>query len=202
MNLAVLLLMSAVSAPPNAASEHKRYIALHHDWQRIHETATRERTPANACLVLDPRVGAVWIEKDGKTDSRDVQALPSGLDWSAYLVTPQGVTEIPFPVRLNRPDADVRNDDDTEQIWVVGSGKDESWQFSVSASPVGHAFHVGSGSPISSITVTVPHLNAATRNEPPRESILVSGRPQRRKWADVVRNEWFSVNVVRSAAVP
>ena len=116
MNLAVMFLVAAVSAPPDAASEHERYIALHHDWQRIHETAARERTPANASLVFDPREGAVWIERDGKKGSRDVRALPSGLDRSAYHVTPQGVTQIPFPVRLNRPDADPRNDDDTEHI--------------------------------------------------------------------------------------
>lgn len=211
MKLAMMLLVVAVATPDitRAQSElhkqslaeveqHKKYLALHHEWQRLHESRTQEPSSANAQLVIDPREEAVWIEKDGKTDARDVRALPSGLEWSAYHVTTQGVTEIPFPVRLNRPRDRIQNEDDTEVIWIVGFGKGRSWQFSVSASPAAHAFHVGSGSPISSINVTMPRLKAATPQALPRDSMLLPGSPHPRKWSDDVHNKYFSVHVQRA----
>ena len=202
MNLAIMLLIAAVSAPPDAVVENERYMALHREWQRIHESNANEKTPANAVFVIDPREGTVCIEKDRTIEARDTRVLPSGLNWSAYLITPQGVTQISFPVRLKRPRTNIQIDDDTEHIWIVGSAKDRSWQCSVSATPAGHAFHVGSGSPISSINVTIPVLKAAPKQDRIRDSMLIAENSRALKWADALRNQWFSVNLVRTATAP
>lgn len=197
MHLAAVMLLSSILVPVDAAADHQRFMALHHEWQRIHESAARERIPPNAVLVFDPREGAIWIEKDGKIDANDVRPLPSGLDWFAYHVTPQGVAQISFPVRISRLRQHIQDENDAEHIWMIGATKDQSWQCSVSASAASHGFHVGSGSPISSLTFTLPVVKAPS---PLHDSILVSGSPHARKWADTMTNKWFSINVVRSAA--
>jgi hypothetical protein len=201
MNLVAILLMAAASAPKDFDAEHQPYIALNHEWLRIHKTAERAGSPADACLVLDPTKEAVWIERDGKIDLRNRQPLPAGLDWLAFIVTPEGVAQVPFPVRLNRPRPDPQDEQNAETIWIVGSSKEQSWQFNVSAGPGGHMFHVGSGSPISSIKIPIPRLKETARKAPPQDSILVSPNSQR-KWVDSIRNRWITVDVVPSAPAP
>ena len=202
MNLAFMLLMAVVSAPNDAAAEQQRFLALHHEWQRMHRSAAKAQIPARAFLLVDPREKAVWIEKDGKVDARDILPLPAGFEWFAYHLTPRGLTQISFPVRLNHPRPDLQNDEDSESIIILGMGKDRSWRCTISASQSRRFFHVGSGSRISSMTFTMPALKAALLRDPLRDSMLVSNSPHAKKWADTIRNRWLSITVKRIATAP
>ena len=68
MNLAMMFLMVAVATPnvtlaqserykqtAAESSQHDQYVALHHEWQRLHKSTTQEPSSANAKFVIDPR---------------------------------------------------------------------------------------------------------------------------------------------------
>src|SRR5262245_43598216 len=118
MKPALWLLLVALSVPNDSMAENQRFVALYHQWQRLHESAATDEVRANSYLIVEPREEAVWIETDGKIESDAVQPLPRGLEWSAYLITSQGVTQISFPVRLSHPRSIVENDDEAEEIWI------------------------------------------------------------------------------------
>jgi len=201
----MLLIMASLAAPGNSAAENlrvvmenQRFVSLHRKWWETHQTALRRQESANTLLVVDPGQKGAWIETDGQVDAKDIEPLPAGLEWFAYLITEEGIAEIPFPVRLNRPRFDPTKGDDAEEILIVGFGKMRSWQFSVATAEGGHVMHVGGGSPISTMTWTRRERKSAPRPDERRLSMLVTDGNPPRTWTDSIQNEHVSIRVVRT----
>lgn len=200
MNVIWLLILTTLAAPTDAASENQRFMSLHRQWRETHLAALRKQAPVDALLVFAPDQGRAWIEREGKVDPQESEPLPTDLEWSAYLIGDEGVTEIPFPVRLNRPRVSIRKGDPTEEILIVGVGKDRSWRCSIATTEGGHVMHVGGGSPVSSITYRKSPQESAPKPDEPRDSMLVPEEHPVRKWTDSIRNEHFSIRVIRTTA--
>ena len=201
MNPAFLFVMLvAVSTPKNDVDAHQRFMRLHHVWQDRHESAALDQKSVSEVLVFDPRKSAMWVESDGTKDEANVQSLPGGLEWSAYVITPCGVSSIPFPVRINHPRRDSENEDDTEQIWIIGANKDSQWQFSIAGTKKSHMFHIRSGSPSFAYQFNLPDRDASPADDEITTSILDPETTSDRKWSDNIRTKWFSIDILRTKA--
>ena len=190
-------MLVAVSTPKNDVDEHQRFMRLHHVWQDKHESAALNQKSVSEVLVFDPRKSAMWVEHDRKIDEGNVQSLPSGLEWSAYVITPRGVSSIPFPVRINNPRRDSQNENDTEQIWIIGANKDSRWQFSIAGTKKSHMFHIGSGNHTSH-QFNLPDHDASPANDEITTSILDPETTSNRKWSDNIRTKWYSIDILRT----
>lgn len=205
MNLIWLLILTALAAPrgsaavQSAVADSDRFMALHRQWRETH-LAVRRKAPVNALLVFDPGRGQAWIDRDGQIDAKEREPLPTGLEWSAYLISDEGATEIPFPVRLNRPRVNIRKGDLTEEILIVGAGQERSWCCSIATTEGGHVMHAFGGSRISSFTFRKPPRESTPKSDERRDSMLVPEENPTRKWADSIRNKHFSIAVIRTTA--
>ena len=200
MHLAFVVFAAIFSGSPVYEAEMKPILDLHFGFRQIHNTARQKNAVAEAFLVFDPQKGAAWIENHGKIDPTQVRTLPAGLKWNAYLVSQQGVAEVPFPVRIRNLSPSVKVDDPNESVWIVGSGKK-------------HGFACGFGGPsgdmqmheiASTITLNpqLPPAPALPSAEESGESILVNGSPQPRKWTEGIATKQFVINIKRCAELP
>lgn len=195
----VFLFLTFVAAvrPMSDADVQQRYMRVHHVWQDLHLAAARDEKSISSFLVIDPDRSEFRVETNGTIDVNNVEGLPRGFKWSAYVVTARGISPIQFPIRLKSPRREASSDSDVEQIWVIGAQKDRRWQFDISGTKEGHTFHIGSGNGIPKYVITVPEIDARPDQDPPTASILDVETPPERKWSDRIVTEWYSIEIQR-----
>jgi hypothetical protein len=196
MTFEILVLFSAITAPPAATPDHAKYKEVFAKWQCIHEL---EGQSANAQLVIDPRERAIWIENDGTIHREHGFAdLPEGFEWSAFHITNRGIVECSFPVRLARPS--IKNDSGSEELWIIGASKSQGWQFSFSSNTPARGYHIGSGSPIKTLTFRQPPHSVTSNADPASlRSFLVPQTPRTRESKESIQAKHFSIHIVRES---
>jgi hypothetical protein len=196
MLLSITILVAAISAQPADTAKHAKYLEVHHEWQRIHRL---EDGPVNAQLIIDPRKHAMWIEKDGKVHRHNgVVDLPKDCEWTAFHITNRGIVELSFPVRITNPRNNIQDDSTVEALWIIGVSEGRSWQFSFSATQSAHTFHVGSGSPIGTITVPLPAkpIGLDTARESLR-SFVAPQSPWKPQPMEELKSKQVAIRIVR-----
>ena len=193
MGIAIAVLLASLGANHDVQLQ-KEYLKVHAEWRRLHEAPNAE-----AQLVVDPREHALWIEDRGNVHHNSVVDLPRGCRWYAFHVTSVGIVERSFPVRLTHARKDVQDKSQEEVLWVIGVGKNRSWQFSFAASQSsGWVFHVGSGSPVKEITFDLPDVSPG-ENQSIHRSFLARQSPFQKKPAELIKKPEFNLRVVRRA---
>jgi hypothetical protein len=194
----LFITLVAVARPMSDIDVQQRYMRIHHVWQDLHAAGAKEQKSISAFLVFDPRQSEMWVESDGKIDETSVESLPNGFEWSAYVVTTRGVSSIPFPVRLCDPHRNSEEDNDTEQIWIIGAKKNRHWHFTISGTKSSHMCNIGSGSGASSYKMQLPDIDACQPEDGITASILDPETPRERKWSENIRTEWYSFEILRT----
>jgi len=127
------LLLTAALTSPEFDELNLSYFRLHETWRLSRLPPEDEHLPYDVYFVFDPRHGAMWIERDGKFRPDEVRRLPSGLKWNAYHVTPDGILELTFPIRLKQQGNRSQNNGYREQIHVLGKSATHQWHFDIGA---------------------------------------------------------------------
>lgn len=171
--------------------ELRSYTALHHSFRDL------QNKDGDTNLCIDPREGAMWLETKGRIIPSEVRRLPSGMKWKAFHVTQDGLAEIVFPVRIDRPREDVTAVRDTEAIFVLGVGEKEGMNLSFSAAPSGkNLFNVGLGSGIRSMEIRLPQKETNYKIQKDLLMLLPS-TPHELKYAEALELLGIPVRIVR-----
>lgn len=210
MTLVTLILAATMSGPIDIHAEtariqasNNRISSLYDTWQQLHAPVSRGLPAPNAFLIIEPREGSLWIEKDGKVDPAHVRPLPGGLEWFAYYSTAQGVAEIKFPVRIRRPDTSNVRPHTQETVWVFGTSKLREMHMQVSVLSRGHSMTCGgSNGSITTWTVGLPTFKPDELPAHPLDSMFIQSTPHGPRFAEALRNNWFTVKVIRSPENP
>lgn len=190
----VLLLAALTTGPLPTDREHEPFIKLLREWSPP-ESELVDPTPR--VLVADLQRAALWIESDGRPRDGAFRKLPSGLSWTAFVVAPEGLALLRSPIRLTSPSADnARSFQDV--IYLVGTAEGRHWMLSLSDRHSGDAFHVGSGSGMTSMTVDVPE-SATPVLRTQEDSVLPPEQLQRLAWSEELQPPQWSVKLRRTS---
>ncbi len=185
-----LLLSASNLLGADRIEEQISYTALHQSFRDLQD----KNGDTNLCI--DPREGAMWLETNGRIVPSEVRRLPSEMKWKAFHMTQDGLAEIAFPVRIDRPREDVIEICESEGIFVVGVGKKETLTMSFSATPSGNSFAVGFQTGIQSMEIRLPQKD--TSYELQKELLMLLPRtPQELRYVESLELLGIPVRIVR-----
>ena len=170
--------------------EQRSYTGLHQSFRDLQDK------DGDTNLCIDPREGAMWLETNGRIIPSEVRRLPSGMKWKTFHMTQDGLAEIVFPVRIDRPREDVKTVRESEVIFVVGVGEKETLNMSFSATPSGNGFGVGFQTGIRSMEIQLPQKD--TSYELQKDLLmLLPGTPQELKYVESLELLGIPIRIVR-----
>jgi hypothetical protein len=138
----------------------------------------------------------MWLETNGRIIPSEVRRLPSGMKWKAFHMTQDGLAEIVFPVRIDRPREDVKTVRESEVIFVVGVGEKETLNMSFSATPSGNGFGVGFHTGIRSMEIQLPQKDTSYELQKDLLMLLPS-TPHELKYAEALELLGIPMRIVR-----
>lgn len=188
--LVALLLFQDSLHGTDQIAEQKSYVALHQSFR------DRQDIDGDTDLVVDPRERTMWLEKDGRVIKSEVQRLPSGMRWTAFHQTQNGLAEISFPVRIDRPRNDVDDDGESESIYIIGVGKKRTMNMIFSATLNGNAFNVGFCSGVRSMQLNLPNKDVTNSNAEAR-MMLLPNTPHKLKYLESLELLGIPIRIIR-----